>query len=143
MFLSHVGECRFAKEKVKAIPCVLPGIPLKDSGNPRQFRPIQCTSIQCLVTSLKILISERKYHLIQIQIEQVSAVHTFFVRNSVIRNLYWDGQITKKLSVLKSQRLRNLYVYIFLSFSCHNFEDTVTNFNKDMLLSVVQTLIVK
>ena len=46
-----------------------------------------------------------------------------------MRNLYWDGQIAKKLSVLKPQRLRNLY---FFSFSYHNFEETATNFGKDM-----------
>ena len=38
----------------------------------------------------------------------ISLLHTlFFIRNSFIRNLYWDGQIAKKLSVLKPQRLRN------------------------------------
>ena len=31
-----------------------------------------------------------------------------FIRNSFIRNLHWDGQIAKKLSILKLQRLRNL-----------------------------------
>ena len=31
----------------------------------------------------------------------------FFIRNSFIRNLYWDGQIAKKLSALKPQKLRN------------------------------------
>ena len=35
-----------------------------------------------------------------------------------------------KLSVLKPQRLRNLC--FFLSFFGHNFEDTVTNFEKEM-----------
>ena len=71
-----------------------------------------------------------------------SKMHTFLIRNSFIRNLYWDGQSAKKLSVLKSQRLRNLY-FVF-SFSYHNFEDTVTNFDKTCLqknLSVVQTFI--
>ena len=38
--------------------------------------------------------------------------------------------MAKKLSVLKPQRFRNLQ--LFLSFSCHNFEDTVSNFEKDM-----------
>ena len=58
--------------------------------------------------------------------------HThFFIRNSFIRNLYWDGQIAKKLSVLKLQRLRNLQSFFF--FFYHNFEATVTNFHKDML----------
>ena len=36
-----------------------------------------------------------------------SNTHFFFIRNSFIRNLYWDGQIAEKPSVLKSQRLRN------------------------------------
>ena len=70
-------------------------------------------------------------------------IHTFFIRNSFISTLYWDGQIAKKLSVLKQQRLRNLECF---SFSYHNFEDTVTNFvDNDMFkknLSVVQNLIV-
>ena len=33
--------------------------------------------------------------------------HFFSIRNSFVRNLYWDGQIAKKLSVLKPQMLRN------------------------------------
>ena len=37
--------------------------------------------------------------------------------------------MTKKLSVLKPRRLRNLY---FISFSYHNVEDIVTKFKKDM-----------
>ena len=36
----------------------------------------------------------------------------FFIRNSFIRNLCWDGQIAKKLSVFKPQRLRNFYTYL-------------------------------
>ena len=36
--------------------------------------------------------------------------HFFFIRNSFLRNLYWDGQIAKKLSVLKPQRL----VFVFI-----------------------------
>ena len=54
----------------------------------------------------------------------------FLIRNAIIRNLYWDSQMAKKCSVLKSRRLRNLK--FFLSFSYYNFEDTVTNFDKDM-----------
>ena len=54
----------------------------------------------------------------------------FFIRNSFIRNLYWDGQIAKKLSVLMPQRLKNLQ--FFFSFSYHNFEDTMTNFDEDV-----------
>ena len=38
--------------------------------------------------------------------------------------------MAKKCSVLKSRRLRNSK--FFLSCSYHNFEDTVTNFDKDM-----------
>ena len=49
----------------------------------------------------------------------------FFIRNSFIRNLYWDGQIAKKLSVLRPQGLRNFC--FFFHFQYHNFEDTVTN----------------
>ena len=47
-----------------------------------------------------------------------------------MRNLYRDGQIAKKLSALKPQRLRNFW--FFLHFEYHNVEDTVTNFDKDM-----------
>ena len=32
----------------------------------------------------------------------------FYEKLIYIRNLYWDGQIAKKLSVLELQRLRNL-----------------------------------
>ena len=48
--------------------------------------------------------------------DQETIIH-FFVRNSFIRHLYWDDQIAKKLSVLKTQRLRNLesFFFIFLS----------------------------
>ena len=36
----------------------------------------------------------------------VKLKHTlFFTRNSLLRNLYWDNQIAKKLSVFKPQRL--------------------------------------
>ena len=38
--------------------------------------------------------------------------------------------MAKKLSVLKSWRIRNLY--IFLSFFYYDFEDTVTYFDADM-----------
>ena len=62
--------------------------------------------------------------------ETNTCAHFFFIRNSFIRNLYLDGQIAKKLSVLKPQRLRNFY--FFFHFHYHNFEDTVTNFDKDM-----------
>ena len=67
-----------------------------------------------------------------------NTMHTFF-----IRNFYWDSQIAKKLSVLKPQKLRNFY--FFFHFQYHNFEDIVTNFDKDMFrnLFVVQTLTVK
>ena len=58
-------------------------------------------------------------------------VHTFLMRNSFIRNLYWDGQIAKKLSVLKPQRLSQLTTS-FCHFQYHNFDDTVTNFDEDM-----------
>ena len=58
----------------------------------------------------------------------------FFIRNSLVRNLYWDDQIAKKLLVLKpqrpAQRLRNFY--FFFHFQYHNFKDTVTNFDKDI-----------
>ena len=48
------------------------------------------------------------------------------------RNLCWNGQIAKKLSILKSQGLRNFF------FHCqyHNFENTVTNFDKDMFRKI-------
>ena len=50
-----------------------------------------------------------------------SAVHLhrytpFLIRNSFIRNLYWNGQIAKKLSVLKPQRLRNFYFFALFFF---------------------------
>ena len=38
----------------------------------------------------------------------------FFVRNAFIRNLYWDREITKKLSALKPWRLGNLYKFYFI-----------------------------
>ena len=38
--------------------------------------------------------------------------------------------MAKKLSILRPRRLRN--IYFFLSFSYHNFEEAVTNFEKDM-----------
>ena len=47
-----------------------------------------------------------------------------------MRNLYWDGQIAEKLSVLKPQRLRNFCS--FFHFQYHDFENTLTNFDKDM-----------
>ena len=56
--------------------------------------------------------------------------HFFFIRNSFITNLYWEGQIAKKLSLLKPQSLRNSS-FSFFHFQYHNFEDTVTNFGKD------------
>ena len=47
-----------------------------------------------------------------------------------MRNLYWDGQIVKKRSVLKPLKLlRNLFCF---HFQYHNFEDTETDFDKDM-----------
>ena len=69
----------------------------------------------------------------------------YVIRNSFVRNLYWYSQFAKRLSVLKLQRLRHLYIF---SFSYHNFENTVTDIIllKDMSrknLSVVQTLKVK
>ena len=39
--------------------------------------------------------------------------------------------MAKKLSVVKPRRLRNNNIF-FLSFSYHNTENTVTNFDKDM-----------
>ena len=68
----------------------------------------------------------------------------FFIRNSFIRNLYWGGQIAKKLSVLKPQRLKNFQ--FFFHFQYHNFEDTVTNLIKtcsEKNLFAVQTYTVK
>ena len=50
------------------------------------------------------------------------------LRISFIRNSYWDSQMAKKFSVLKPRR--NLK--FFPSFSYCNFEDKVTNFEKDM-----------
>ena len=39
--------------------------------------------------------------------------------------------MAKKLSVLKPQKFKNLR--IFLSLSYYNFEDKVTNFERDMI----------
>ena len=52
----------------------------------------------------------------ELHFHQLMGIHIFFlIRNSFIRNLYWDSQIAKKLSVLKPQRLRNLcFSYHFL-----------------------------
>ena len=44
---------------------------------------------------------------IKLSVMFIDSTH-FFVRNSFLKNLYWDSQITKKLSVLKPQRLRNI-----------------------------------
>ena len=49
-----------------------------------------------------------------------------------MRNLYWDGQISKKLSVLKPQRLRNLrliFIFSIIILKTH----VVTNFDKNIL----------
>ena len=43
--------------------------------------------------------------------DEIEDIYTFFIRNSLIRNLYWDGQIDKKHSVLKPQRLRNFFFH--------------------------------
>ena len=61
---------------------------------------------------------------------EIFRIHTFFIRNPFIRNLYWDGQIAKKLSVFKPQRLRNFL--LLFHFQYEHFEGTVTNFDKDM-----------
>ena len=55
---------------------------------------------------------------------------THFYKKLIYKKLVvgWPTLLAKKLSVLKSQRLINF----FFSFSYHNFEDTVTNFDKDM-----------
>ena len=37
----------------------------------------------------------------------------FFIRHSFIRNLYWDSQMAKKLSVLKPQRLQKNFKFFF------------------------------
>ena len=50
-----------------------------------------------------------------------------------------DGQIAKKLSGTQAIEVKKLI--IFSSFFNHNFEDTVTNFHKDMLRK--ETLMVK
>ena len=60
-------------------------------------------------------------------------VYTFYlIRDLFVRNLYWDVQIAKKPSVLKPQRLRETCNFFF-HFQYHNFEETVTIFDKDML----------
>ena len=48
-----------------------------------------------------------------------------------IRNLYWDGQIAKKLSGTQATEVKKLIIFFFIFY--HNFEDTVTNFHKDLL----------
>ena len=82
---------------------------------------------------------ESKKVIILFYVKSNEGIHTFFIRNSCIRNLYWDGQITNKDSLLKPQRLKILVIF---SCSYYNFEDTVTNLIKTCLeknLSVVQT----
>ena len=46
----------------------------------------------------------------------LSEIHTTLIRNSFIRNLYWESQIVKILLVLKPQRLKKF----LLSFSYYN-----------------------
>ena len=41
----------------------------------------------------------------------------FFIRNSFVRNLYWGGQIAKKLSVVMPPRLRNFCFCFFFIFN--------------------------
>ena len=64
-------------------------------------------------------------------------MHTLlFIRNSFIRNLYWESQMAKELSVLKPRRLRNLHIFLSL-FYC-SFEDTF----QESLSDTNKTLIV-
>ena len=49
-----------------------------------------------------------------------------------ITQIFYKKLLCKKLSVLKPQRLRNLY--FFLSLSYDSFGDTVANFEKDMYI---------
>ena len=111
----------------------------------KKSRLTQSIVIKLPVRLEKVILRKQDYNDIYIrkQISHKPKVDytLFFIRNSFKRNLCWDGQIAKKLSVLKLQRLRNLQ--FFSSFFYHNFEDTVTYFHIDMLRKVVQTLKVK
>ena len=48
---------------------------------------------------------DKNLHQQQWPLDTLKYLHTCFIRKSFVRNL--DGQITKKLSVLKPRRLRN------------------------------------
>ena len=72
---------------------------------------------------------ESKKVIILFYVKSSEGIHTFFIRNSCVRNLYWDGQVTEKHSVLKPKRFKILIIF---SHSYHNFKDTATNFDKDM-----------
>ena len=54
-----------------------------------------------------------------------------FIRNSFIRNLYWDKRPRNLLYWMEPQRLKNFQC--FISFSYFNFQDTVSDFDKNML----------
>ena len=62
----------------------------------------------------------------RLTIEEIDHLYTrckhFFISNSFMRNLYWDSQMSKKLLVLKPQRLRNLcFLLFFLFFSIFGY----------------------
>ena len=56
----------------------------------------------------------KRTHLALKQGRQNGIDNLFSVRDSFIRNFYWDGQTAKKLSVLKPQKFRTS---VFFSFS--------------------------
>ena len=58
---------------------------------------------------------------------------------SIYKKLVWDSQIAKKFSGTQATEVKKLIIFFFI-FN-HNFEDTVTNFHKDMLRK--ETLTVK
>ena len=71
-------------------------------------------------------------------------IHTFFMRNSFTRNLYWDRKIAEKLSVLKLQRLRNFRLFFVFSIIILKTQQLIlikTCSEKNYF--VVQTLTVK
>ena len=97
------------------------------------FKKVEPISQNCLLNQLNLPVylvyySYQFYHPL-FGLFRLFSSH-FFMRNSFIRNLSWDSQMTKKLSVLKLRRLRKLQ--FFLSFLV-KFKDTVTNFENDLL----------
>ena len=52
------------------------------------------------------------------------------IKNHFIRNLYWDSQMAKRLSVLKPQSFKETFFFHFLVMILK----TITNFNKDIFI---------